>query len=66
MTVRHSHDTPHAPDTGLLIDRTKELRFSFDGRTHYAHPGDVIASALIANGRMLQSRSFKYHARAGR
>jgi sarcosine oxidase, subunit alpha len=49
------------PDTGLLIDRTKELRFTFDGRTHYGYPGDTIASALIANGRMLQSRSFKYH-----
>jgi sarcosine oxidase, subunit alpha len=49
------------PDTGLLIDRSKEIRFLFDGRTQYAHPGDVIASALIANGRMLQSRSFKYH-----
>jgi sarcosine oxidase, subunit alpha len=49
------------PDSGILVDRTKEIRFSFDGRTHYAHPGDVIASALLANGRMLQSRSFKYH-----
>ncbi len=49
------------PDTGLLIDRSKEIRFTFDGKTQVAHPGDTIASALIANGRMLQSRSFKYH-----
>jgi sarcosine oxidase, subunit alpha len=49
------------PDSGLLIDRSTELRFTFDGRTQYAHPGDTIASALIANGRHLISRSFKYH-----
>ena len=46
---------------GLLIDRTKPLTFTFDGVLHNAFEGDVIASALWAEGRRLISRSFKYH-----
>ena len=48
-------------DYGLLIDRKRPLSFSFDGRTHSGYEGDVIASALYAEGRTLLSRSFKYH-----
>ena len=48
-------------DYGVLIDRTKPIRFTFDGRTIDGYEGDVIASALIAEGRHLLSRSFKYH-----
>ncbi len=48
-------------DYGLLIDRKRPLSFSFDGRMHSGYEGDVIASALYAEGRTLLSRSFKYH-----
>src|ERR1700689_2211787 len=46
---------------GGLIDRAESLRFSFDGRSYVGHPGDTLASALIANGVKLVGRSFKYH-----
>ena len=46
---------------GLLIDRRRALSFSFDGTTYLGFEGDVIASALLAGGRMVMSRSFKYH-----
>ncbi len=46
---------------GLLIDRDQPLDFSFDGHRYQGLQGDSIASALLANGRFLISRSFKYH-----
>jgi methylglutamate dehydrogenase subunit C len=46
---------------GGLIDRTRPLRFSFDGKTMDGLAGDTLASALIANGVRLVGRSFKYH-----
>jgi len=46
---------------GLLIDRDQPLSFSFDGQPYQGFQGDSIASALLANGRWLLSRSFKYH-----
>ncbi|MCV4290644.1 2Fe-2S iron-sulfur cluster-binding protein [Pseudomonas capsici] len=46
---------------GLLIDRNQPLTFSFDGKSYQGLQGDSIASALLANGRFLLSRSFKYH-----
>jgi sarcosine oxidase subunit alpha len=46
---------------GGLIDRSKTIRFSFDGRELSGHPGDTLASALLANGVRLVGRSFKYH-----
>lgn len=46
---------------GLLIDRDQPLSFSFDGQPYQGLAGDSIASALLANGRWLLSRSFKYH-----
>ncbi|MEK8080164.1 2Fe-2S iron-sulfur cluster-binding protein [Pseudomonas sp. XK-1] len=46
---------------GLLIDRDQPLAFRFDGCDHQGFAGDSIASALLANGRWLLSRSFKYH-----
>jgi heterotetrameric sarcosine oxidase alpha subunit len=46
---------------GGLIDRSRELVFSFDGRGYRGHPGDTLASALVANGVRLVGRSFKYH-----
>lgn len=49
------------PGWGLLIDRNEPLTFTFDGTLHNAYAGDVIASALYAEGRRVISRSFKYH-----
>ena len=48
------------PDGGL-IDRSRELSFSFDGRIYRGFAGDTLASALLANGVHLVGRSFKYH-----
>ncbi len=46
---------------GGRIDRSRTLRMTFDGEEILAHPGDSLASALLANGRLLVARSFKYH-----
>ncbi|MDB5660152.1 MAG: sarcosine oxidase subunit alpha [Cypionkella sp.] len=47
--------------SGGQIDRSKTLRFSFDGVSYTGHPGDTLASALLANNVRLMGRSFKYH-----
>jgi len=44
-----------------LIDRSRPLRFTFDGVEHEGFAGDTLASALLANGVRLMGRSFKYH-----
>ncbi len=44
-----------------LIDKTKEIHFSFNGRNLTGFKGDTLASALFANGIFLVGRSFKYH-----
>jgi sarcosine oxidase subunit alpha len=49
------------PRGGTRIDRSRPLRFSFDGASVPAMAGDTVASALIASGRTLVGRSFKYH-----
>ena len=46
---------------GRLLDRSKATEFSFNGKRLTGHPGDTLASALLANGQMLMGRSFKYH-----
>ncbi|RWM24726.1 sarcosine oxidase subunit alpha family protein [Mesorhizobium sp.] len=46
---------------GGLIDRSRSLYFTFDGTRYQGHPGDTLASALLANGVRLVGRSFKYH-----
>ncbi|QMW23069.1 2Fe-2S iron-sulfur cluster-binding protein [Sandaracinobacteroides saxicola] len=46
---------------GARIDRGRVLRFRFDGVAMTGHPGDTLASALLANGVHLVGRSFKYH-----
>src|SRR5512138_2804114 len=51
----------HRIGTGGLIDRTRTLSFTFDGEEMTGHPGDTLASALVANGVKLVGRSFKYH-----
>jgi sarcosine oxidase subunit alpha len=47
--------------SGGRIDRSRLLTFTFDGRLLTGHPGDTLASALLANGVHLVGRSFKYH-----
>ena len=46
---------------GGQIDRSDVLKFQWNGRALPGHPGDTLASALIANGVKLVGRSFKYH-----
>jgi heterotetrameric sarcosine oxidase alpha subunit len=53
--------TPFRLTAGGLIDRAKALPFSFDGQNMVGLEGDSLASALLANGRLLVARSFKYH-----
>ena len=47
--------------SGGRVERSRPLRFSFDGRTFEGLQGDTLASALLANGVHLVGRSFKYH-----
>jgi heterotetrameric sarcosine oxidase alpha subunit len=47
--------------SGGKIDRHQILNFTFDGKTYQGHPGDTLASALLANDVRLMGRSFKYH-----
>ncbi len=47
--------------SGGLIDRSKPLNFTFDGKSYQGFQGDTLASALLANDVRLMGRSFKYH-----
>ncbi len=47
--------------SGGLIDRSKPMSFTFDGKRYSGFEGDTLASALLANGVRLMGRSFKYH-----
>ena len=46
---------------GWLIDRTRLIAFTFDGRPCAGFDGDTLASALLASGVRIVGRSFKYH-----
>src|SRR3954447_1792303 len=46
---------------GGLIERGQVLGFRFDRGEYEGHPGDTLASALLANGIRVVARSFKYH-----
>ena len=46
---------------GLLIDRAQPVQFTFNGEVLDGFEGDTLASALLANDRVLVGRSFKYH-----
>ncbi|HET6194158.1 MAG TPA: 2Fe-2S iron-sulfur cluster-binding protein, partial [Acetobacteraceae bacterium] len=52
---------PYRLQVGGAIDRSRLLGFRFDGRDYQGHPGDTLASALLANGVRVVARSFKYH-----
>ena len=44
-----------------LINREKTLNFKFDGLNYKGFEGDTVASALLASGKKVFGRSFKYH-----
>ncbi|PWE27195.1 sarcosine oxidase subunit alpha family protein [Pararhodobacter marinus] len=46
---------------GRLIDRTRPLDFTFNGKTMRGYAGDTLASGLLGAGQTLVGRSFKYH-----
>jgi len=46
---------------GRLIDRSKQVTFTFNGTSMQGYEGDTLASALLANDQMMVGRSFKYH-----
>ncbi len=46
---------------GGRIDRTKPVAARFDGKLLPGFAGDTLASALLANNKILIGRSFKYH-----
>ncbi len=68
LALRETEPSASAPNAqarrrsdGGLIDHSRSLSFSFDGQALAGHPGDTLASALLANGVRLLGRSFKYH-----
>ncbi|KAA2316258.1 sarcosine oxidase subunit alpha family protein [Pseudooceanicola sediminis] len=44
-----------------LVERSRPIRFRFDGRDYTGFQGDTLASALMAHGVRTVARSFKYH-----
>jgi len=46
---------------GEWLDRSRPLRFAFEGREYPGYAGDTISSALAAAGVPFLARSFKYH-----
>ena len=53
--------TSHRVANGGLIDRSRPLKFIFDGKAYQGFEGDTLASALMANSVRVMGRSFKYH-----
>ena len=49
------------PAGGRLIDRSRPLDFTFNGRTMRGFAGDTLAAAMMGAGQTLVGRSFKYH-----
>ena len=46
---------------GRLIDRSRPLDFTFNGKSMRGYEGDTLAAAMIGAGQTLAGRSFKYH-----
>ena len=46
---------------GQSIDRSRTVKFTYNGNTLQCFQGDTVASALYSNGRRIFGRSFKYH-----
>jgi sarcosine oxidase subunit alpha len=51
--------------SGGRIDHSTALKVTFDGRVLQAHPGDTLASAMLASGEDIVARGFKYHRARG-
>ncbi len=49
------------PGKGRFLERSRPLAFRFNGQVLGGYEGDTLASALLANDRILLGRSFKYH-----
>jgi sarcosine oxidase subunit alpha len=57
---RRLHERLPVPaPAGAWIDRSRSLGFHFDGSPLQGHPGDTLASALLASGTVHIGRSFK-------
>ena len=54
-------EQPNRLPDGGRIDRSKPLKFRFNGRPFEGYEGDTLASALLANDVTLVNRSFKLH-----
>ncbi|MDP6390028.1 MAG: 2Fe-2S iron-sulfur cluster-binding protein, partial [Alphaproteobacteria bacterium] len=48
-------------DSGGRVDRRLPVRITFDNTSYTGCAGDTLASTLLAHGRHLTGRSFKYH-----
>ncbi|KZY03384.1 MULTISPECIES: sarcosine oxidase subunit alpha family protein [unclassified Sulfitobacter] len=46
---------------GRLLNKSRAVDFTFNGRQMRGFEGDTLASALLANDQVLVGRSFKYH-----
>nr|WP_308311466.1 2Fe-2S iron-sulfur cluster-binding protein [Streptomyces sp. DR7-3] len=53
-------NTPFRAHGHGRVDRDTTLSFTFDGIAHTGHPGDTLASALLANGVHRVAGSIKY------
>jgi len=49
------------PQPGEWIDRARSFDFEFEGTRVTAQVGDTVTSAVLATGRTVLGRSFKYH-----
>jgi methylglutamate dehydrogenase subunit C len=61
MTASSRPSAPFRLAKGGLVDRGAVLAFNVDGRPFMGLAGDTLASALLATGKRIIARSFKYH-----
>ncbi|MFQ5982883.1 MAG: 2Fe-2S iron-sulfur cluster-binding protein, partial [Woeseiaceae bacterium] len=52
---------PFRSTDGGRVDRSRPVDFRFNGKAYQGYAGDTLASALLANGVRVVSRSFKFH-----
>ena len=48
-------------NAGRLLNRSKAVEFTFNGKRLKGFEGDTLGAALLANDQMMVGRSFKYH-----
>lgn len=60
-STRTYHDYRLPPSEDEVIDRSRPLRFTWNGEQVTGYAGDTISSALAATGTRMFSRSMKYH-----